>query len=115
MMQSPSHQEIECASLDKAFVVSFILFELVSHAQAMPRCRCPRVRFDCGVTRVIEPHDHFHAAGGLGAMIRVQVCRSADAPVLIVRSVHVLIEAPNPTPRCPFGWRGLSQCTSLRV
>jgi len=38
-----------------------------------PTIKCPRVRFDCGVTRVIEPHDSFAAAGGAGAMIRVQI------------------------------------------
>lgn len=34
---------------------------------------CPRVRFDCGVTVVIQPKDQFTSVGGLGAMIRYQV------------------------------------------
>eukprot|EP00038_Savillea_parva_P029528 m.71700 g.71700 ORF g.71700 m.71700 type:complete len:575 (-) comp8731_c0_seq2:571-2295(-) len=34
---------------------------------------CPSVRFDCGVTRTILPHDHFQSSGSLGAMIRIQV------------------------------------------
>ena len=34
--------------------------------------RCPTIKFDCGLTRTLLPHDFFIGRGSLGAVQRMQ-------------------------------------------